>query len=192
MVAQAGGEDAAEKAIGQSLRTFRREYWYEIKDMLITQKYQQSLMGKLSISKKDVEVFYNAYRDSIPPFPTTVKLRHLLLRVVPSKEQEKKTVLFLEDLRKRILEKRNTFDELAAEYSQDPGSKNTGGSLGFVRRGTLVTPFESVAFTLSPGEISLPVKTEFGYHIIETQEIRGDRIKAVSYTHLTLPTICSV
>ena len=187
MVAQAGGEDAAEKAIGQSLRTFRREYWYEIKDMLITQKYQQGLMGKLSISKKDVEVFYREYRDSIPDFPTTVKLRHLLLKVVPSKEQENKTVLFLEDLRKRILEKRNTFDELAAEYSQDPGSKNTGGSLGFVRRGTLVTPFESVAFTLSPGEISLPVKTEFGYHIIETQEIRGDRIK-VRHILMSPPT----
>ena len=187
MVTQAGGEDAAEKAIGQSLRTFKREYWYEIKDMLITQKYQQGLMGKLSVSKKDVEVFYREYRDSIPDFPTTVKLRHLLLKVVPSKEQEKKTVLFLEDLRKRILEKRNTFDELAAEYSQDPGSKNTGGSLGFVRRGTLVTPFESVAFTLSPGEISLPVKTEFGYHIIETQEIRGDRIK-VRHILMSPPT----
>ena len=95
--------------------------------------------------------------------------------------------MFLEDLRKRILEKRNTFDELAAEYSQDPGSKNTGGSLGFVRRGTLVTPFESVAFTLSPGEISLPVKTEFGYHIIETQEIRGDRIK-VRHILMSPPT----
>jgi len=187
IVAQAGGEDAAEKAIGQPLRTFKREYWYEIKDMLITQKYQQGLMGKLSVSKKDVEVFYNTYRDSIPPFPTTVKLRHLLLKVVPSKEQEKKTTSFLGGLRKRILDKRNTFEDLAAQYSQDPGSKNTGGSLGFVRRGTLVTPFEAVAFTLSPGEISMPIKTEFGYHIIETQEIRGDRIK-VRHILMSPPT----
>ena len=187
IVAQAGGEEAAEKAIGQPLRTFKREYWYEIKDMLITQKYQQDLMGKLSVSKKDVEVFYKAFRDSLPLFPTTVKLRHLLLKVVPSKEQEIKTISFLEDLRKRILEKKNTFEALAAQYSQDPGSKNTGGSLGFVRRGTLVTPFEAVAFTLSPGEISKPVKTEFGYHIIETQEIRGDRIK-VRHILMSPPT----
>jgi len=177
IVAQAGSEGAAEKAIGQPLRTFRIEYWYEIKDMLITQKYQQTLIGNVSVSKKDVKLFYKTYKDSIPEFPTTIKLRHLLLRIVPSKKQEDKTVAFLEDLRKRILDKKNTFEELATQYSQDPGSKISGGSLGFVRRGTLVTPFEAAAFTLGPGEISRPVKTEFGYHIIETQEIRGDRIK---------------
>ena len=165
IVAQAGSEEAAEKAIGQSLRTFRREYWYEIKDMLITQKYQQTLIGNVSISKRDVKLFYKTYKDSIPDFPTTIKLRHLLLKVVPSKKQEDKTVAFLEDLRKRILDKKNTFEELATQYSQDPGSKTAGGSLGFVRRGSLVTPFEAVAFTLGPGEISRPVKTEFGYQI---------------------------
>jgi peptidyl-prolyl cis-trans isomerase SurA len=100
-----------------------------------------------------------------------------LLKVVPSKKQEDKTVAFLEGLRKRILDKNNTFEELAIQYSQDPGAKTSGGSLGFVRRGTLVTPFEAVAFTLEPGELSKPVKTEFGYHIIETEEVRGDRIK---------------
>ena len=177
IVAQAGSEEAAEKALGQPLRTFRREYWYEIKDMLITQKYQQTLIGNVSISKKDVKLFYKTYKDSIPDFPTTIKLRHLLLKVVPSKKQEDKTVAFLEDLRKRILDKKNTFEDLAKQYSQDPGSKTSGGSLGFVRRGSLVTPFEAVAFTLGPGEISKPVKTEFGYHIIETQEVRGDRIR---------------
>jgi len=159
------------------LRTFRREYWYEIKDMLITQKYQQTLIGNVSVSKKDVKLFYKTYKDSIPDFPTTIKLRHLLLKVVPSKKQKDKTVAFLEDLRKRILDKKNTFEDLAKQYSQDPGSKTSGGSLGFVRRGSLVTPFEAVAFTLGPGEISKPVKTEFGYHIIETQEVRGDRIR---------------
>jgi len=177
IVSQAGSEEAAEKALGQPLRTFRREYWYEIKDMLITQKYQQTLIGNVSVSKKDVKLFYKTYKDSIPDFPTTIKLRHLLLKVVPSKKQKDKTVAFLEDLRKRILDKKNTFEDLAKQYSQDPGSKTSGGSLGFVRRGSLVTPFEAVAFTLGPGEISKPVKTEFGYHIIETQEVRGDRIR---------------
>ena len=142
IVAQAGGEEAAEKAIGQPLRAFKREYWYEIKDMLITQKYQQDLMGKLSVSKKDVEVFYKAFRDSLPLFPTTVKLRHLLLKVVPSKEQEIKTISFLEDLRKRILEKKNTFEVLAAQYSQDPGSKNTGGSLASFEGGLWLPPLK--------------------------------------------------
>tara|TARA_B100000959_G_scaffold83694_1_gene89135 strand:+ start:560 stop:1861 length:1302 start_codon:yes stop_codon:yes gene_type:complete len=177
IVAQAGSEEAAEKALGQPLRVFRREYWYDIKDMMVAQKYQQELIGKISINKHGVVGFFNSYRDSIPPFPTTVKLRHLLVKIEPGVEQIDKTVTLLKSLREKILKGETTFESVAAQYSQDPGSKNSGGGLGFVRRGNLVTEFESVAFTLKPGEISLPVKTEFGYHIIETEAILGEKIK---------------
>jgi peptidyl-prolyl cis-trans isomerase SurA len=177
IVAQAGSEEAAEKALGQPLRVFRREYWYDIKDMMVAQKYQQELIGKVSINKHGVVGFFNSYRDSIPPFPTTVKLRHLLVKIEPGVEQIDKTVILLKSLREKILKGETTFESVAAQYSQDPGSKNSGGGLGFVRRGNLVTEFESVAFTLKPGEISLPVKTEFGYHIIETEAILGEKIK---------------
>ena len=71
------------------------------------------------------------------------------------------------DIRGKILSGEKTFEEMALKYSQDPSAKQGAGSLGFVKRGNLVTAFESVAFNLSPGEISEPVKTEFGYHIIE-------------------------
>ena len=140
IVSQAGGEEAAEKALGQPLRVFKREYWYEIKDLLTTQKYQQTLMQKVSVSRNDVLGFFEAYKDSIPPFPPTVKLKQLLIKVVPDSSQEQKTIAFLNDLRGRLINKTSTFESLAADYSQDPGSKNSGGSLGFVRRGSLVTP----------------------------------------------------
>ena len=58
IVAQAGGEEAAEKALGQPLRVFRREYWYDIKDMMVAQKYQQELIGKISINKGGVVIFF--------------------------------------------------------------------------------------------------------------------------------------
>ena len=187
IVAQAGSEEAAEKALGQPLRTFRREYWYDVRDMLVTQKYQQTLIGRVSVNKAAVEKFFKTFKDSIPPLPTTVKLRHLLIKIEPSDDQIKKTTVFLESLRLKLLNKEISFADAAQSYSQDPGSKNTGGSLGFVRRGTLVTEFEAVAFNLKPGEISSPVKTEFGYHIIETEEIRGERIK-VRHVLMTPPT----
>ena len=178
IVQQAGGEDAAETALGQPLRVFKREYWYDVRDMLITQKYQQTLMSKVSVNRSDVERFYNTYKDSIPDFPTTAKIRHLLIKIEPNDEQVLKTTNLLRSIKKKILKGEKTFEEMALQYSQDPSAKNAGGSLGFMKRGTLVTEFESVAFNLKPGEISDPVKTQFGYHIIETQEIRGDKINA--------------
>ena len=176
IVQQAGGEEAAEAALGQPLRVFKREYWYDVRDMLVTQKYQQSLISKINVNRSDVELFFNNYKDSIPTFPTTAKIRHLLVNIEPNEEQTLKTTNLLKSIKKKILSGENTFEEMALQHSQDPSVKNAGGSLGFVKRGTLVTEFESVAFNLKPGEISDPVKTQFGFHIIETQEIRGDKI----------------
>ena len=187
IVQQAGGESAAETALGQPLRVFKREYWYDVRDMLITQKYQQTLMSKVSVSRSDVERFYNTYKDSIPNFPTTAKIRHLLIKIEPNDKQVLKTTDLLRSIKKKILTGEKTFEEMALKYSQDPSAKNSGGSLGFMKRGTLVTEFEAVAFNLKPGEISDPVKTQFGYHIIETQEIRGDKINA-RHILLTPPT----
>lgn len=186
IVQQAGGEEAAEKALGQPLRVFKREYWYDVRDMLVTQKYQQTIMSKVGVNRSDVEFFYDTYKDSIPFFPTTAKIRHLLINIEPSDKQILKTTNLLRSIKNKILSKESSFEEMALKYSQDPSAKNAGGSLGFVKRGTLVTEFETVAFNLKPGEISDPVKTQFGYHIIETEEIRGDKIN-VRHILLTPP-----
>ena len=74
IVQQAGSEDAAEKALGQPLRVFKREYWYDVRDMLVTQKYQQSLISKINVNRSDVELFFTNYKDSIPPFQQPQKL----------------------------------------------------------------------------------------------------------------------
>ena len=187
MITQAGGEKEAEVALGQPLRVFKREYWYDIKDMLVTQKYQQQLINKINITKPEVEDFFNEFRDSIPSFPNMVKARHILLKIEPSDEQKKKTVDFLNNLKQKIINNDISFEKAASDFTQDPGSKNTGGSLGFVKRGVLVRDFEAVAFNLKPGEISDPVLTQFGYHIIKTEEIRGDKIK-VRHVLMTPPT----
>ena len=122
-----GSEEAAEKALGQPLRSFKREYWFDIKDMLITQKHQQALLSTVSINKSSVLRFYQNYKDSIPAFPTTAKIRHLLIKVTPSEEQINKTQEFLRKLRQNILDKEISFEEAARTYSQDPGSKTNGG-----------------------------------------------------------------
>ena len=187
MISQAGGEEQAEKALGQPLRVFKREYWYDVKDMLITQKYQQQLINKVRVNNNEVRFFFESNKDNIDNFPNLIKLRHILFKIEPGEKQIDKTLSFLKNLKKDIEENKISFKEAASTYSQDPGSKNNGGSLGLVKRGDLVRDFEAVAFNLKIGDVSEPVETDFGFHIIQTDEIRGDKIK-VKHILMSPPT----
>ncbi len=175
MVAQAGSEEAAEEMLGQSLRSLRKEYRQDMEERLITERYQQQLLNNISISRQEVQEFYNTYKDSIPVFPTRVHLRHILKTIEPGKTSQDQAIQDLVSIKERILAG-EPFEELAKLYSQDPGSASRGGDLGFVRRGTLVSEFEAVAFTLEEGSLSDPVKTLFGYHLIQTLEKQGEKI----------------
>jgi len=177
ILAQAGSEENAEQMLGEPLRDFKREYWYDIRDRLFADKFQQLKLQGISVNRTEVEDFYKTYKDSLPFIPTEVKLRHLLLNLEAGEESIAKTVTFLDSLRDAVYAGTD-FADLASKYSEDPGSKSRGGDLGFTRRGTLVTEFEEAAFTLDIGEISHPVKTAFGYHIIQPLEKQGDKVRA--------------
>ena len=93
--ATAGAEKEAEKMLGQSIKSFRAEFWYDMKDKIISEKYQQKLLSKIKISKKEVLSFFNIYSDSLPLFPTEVKLRHLLIKPTPSDSIKKETIKYM-------------------------------------------------------------------------------------------------
>ena len=176
LINQAGNKERAEEILGQSIKSFRREFWYDMKDRMISERYQQQLLGSVAITRPDVKEFYNTYRDSLPYLPMKVKILHLLVSVKPGDLAKNETKDFLINLKKDI-ENGGSFSGLAKTHSLDPGSKNNGGELGWVSRGALVKNFETAAFTLEIGKISDPVETEFGYHIIETLEKQGDKIR---------------
>ncbi len=176
ILSQAGSEEKAEEMLGESLRDFKREYWFDIRDRLYTDRFQQMKLQGITVNRIEVERFFNTYKDSLPFFPPKIKLRHLLLPLKSGEESIKTTTALLDSLRDAVYAGAD-FSELAKIYSQDPGSKNRGGDLGFTRRGTLVSEFEKIAFTLNLGEISKPVKTAFGYHIIQPLEKQGDKVR---------------
>ena len=176
ILSQAGSEENAEQMLGESLRDFKREYWFDIRERLYSDKFQQLKLQGVTVNRIDVENFYSTYKDSLPFLPTKIKLRHLLLNLKPGEKSITNTIVLLDSLRNEI-SKGADFSELAQVYSQDPGSKNRGGDLGFTRRGTLVSEFEEIAFTLGINEISDPVKTAFGYHIIQPLEKQGDKVR---------------
>lgn len=176
ILSQAGSEENAEKMLGEPLRDFKREYWYDIRDRLYADKFQQLKLQGVSVNRTDVESFFSTYKDSLPFFPPKIKLRHILLPLKPGEKSVNTTIALLDSLRDEVYAGAD-FSELAKSYSQDPGSKNRGGDLGLTRRGSLVSEFEEVAFTLDIGEISKPVKTAFGYHIIQPLEKQGDKVR---------------
>ena len=176
LVAQAGSEKRAVEILGQSLSDFRREFWYDMRDRLISEKYQQQLLNSINVTRGDVVDFYKTYRDSLPPIPTRVKVRHLLIPISPSESSKNKSVSLLDSIKEQVLGGAD-FGLLASEHSQDPGSKNSGGSLGWVTRGSLVKSFETAAFTADIGEVVGPVETSFGFHLLETMAKQGEKIK---------------
>ena len=177
LIIQTGSKEEAERALGQSIKDFRREFWYEMQDRLITERYQQSLLNNIKVTREDIKDFLLVYQDSLPVEPTKFQIRHLLRKIKPSKQAIIKTKTTLNKIKKDINLGNISFSEAANNYSEDPGSKNMGGSLGWVKRGSLVKNFETIAFTLKINQISEPIETQFGLHLIETLEKKGDKIK---------------
>ena len=175
LISQAGGEKKAEEALGQSIKSFRREFWYEMRDRLLSEKYQQQLINNIKVTRLDVLGFYETYKDSLPIIPLKAKIRHCLIKVKPSETAKKSSFLFLKDLKTKI-EQGELFSDLAEKHSEDPGSKNNGGELGWVKRGSLVKSFETAAFTSPVNYVTDPVESEFGFHLIETLKKKGDKI----------------
>ena len=176
LVAQAGGESQAEEALGQPIKDFRREFWYDMKDRMISERYQQQLLSAVVVTRSEVKEFYKTYKDSLPVLPMMAKVRHLQVPIKPGAAAKEKTKSFLSELRSQIIDGSSSFSDIAKAHSLDP-SKNNGGELGWVKRGSLVKSFETAAFTIELGEISDPIETEFGYHILETLEKQGDKIR---------------
>lgn len=106
-------------------------------------------------------------------------LRHILLTVPAgaSEQEEQQTRAQLEQMRQQIVSGEANFEDLAKEYSQDPGAAQNGGDLGQVSRGDLAPEFEQAAFSLQQGEISEPVKTDYGWHLIQAVEVGAEQVQ---------------
>ena len=168
---QYGTEEYARMLRQQSMteKDIRDRRRRDIRNYLLKQGVIESLGRNITVSYKDVADFYEAYRDSLPEKPEQVHISHIMLRVKPGEEKKA-------EVRQRlmaILERAKAgedFAELAKQYSEDIGSAQNGGDLGFFEKNTMVPVFEKAAFSLEPGEISDIIETQFGYHIIKVEE----------------------
>ena len=177
IIAQTGSKELAEEALGKKISDFKRSYRDDMKGKLLAEKYTSSLTTSISVSRGDVIDFFSVYKDSIPSFPTLYKTHHILLEIKPSKESEEKSFKKALDIKNKIINGLS-FDDAAKLYSSDPGSKDQGGNLGYVPRGTFVKEFDKVVFTVDKNILTDPVKTQYGHHLIEVLERTGEKVLA--------------
>ena len=103
IVSQSGGEKKAEEMLGQSLKSFKREFWFDMQDRMISERYQQQLLSRIAVSREGVFGFYSEFQDSLPIVPSVVLLRHLLIKPSPSVESKKNAYSFLDSLRSLVV-----------------------------------------------------------------------------------------
>ena len=175
IISQTGSKEQAEIALGKKISDFKRSYRDDMKGKLLAEKYTSSLTASISVSRGDVLDFFNTYKDSIPSFPTLYKTHHILLEIRPSEESSNKSFLKALSIRDEILNGLS-FSDAAKKYSADPGSKDQGGNLGYVPRGTFVKEFDKVVFTVEKNVLTEPIKTQYGYHLIEVLERTGEKV----------------
>ena len=175
-VQQYGSIANIEKIYGMSIDRIKRELKDDVKKSLMTQRLQEKNFGKVEASKREVEEFFNQYRDSIGTIPEKVTIYHIFQNPKASdklKKSFKEKALALLD----SLKEGKDFAELAKKYSDDPGSASQGGDLGFVKKGVFYPEFEEAAFKLNVGQISDVIESPVGFHIIQLLEKRGESIK---------------
>lgn len=154
--AQYGGEEVFKQALTQSGYTLEQVK----KDMELTVKLNKLLEPRIKISEDEKKKYFEENKATFGQ-PKQVKASHILVET----EDKAKEI-------KEKLAKGEDFAKLAKEKSTDPGSKENGGDLGFFGSGQMVKEFEDAAFALKVGEISAPVKTQYGYHIIKVTETK--------------------
>ncbi|PID56398.1 MAG: parvulin peptidyl-prolyl isomerase [Ignavibacteriae bacterium] len=174
---QYGSKERLEKAYGMSTEKIRREMRDDTRKNLMAEMLKNQKFGQIDVTRREVKEFFEEYEDSLGMIAEKYKLAHVFVNPKAGKKLKKKAKDFAKSLLDSI-KKGADFAELAKKNSDDPGSKNSGGDLGFVKRGVFYPEFESAAFKLDEGELSDIVESPVGFHIIQLVKRKGETINA--------------
>ncbi|MEN8249034.1 MAG: peptidylprolyl isomerase [Bacteroidota bacterium] len=178
-LSQTGGDvEALEEYYGKSLEQIQAEMRDDMKNQMVATKMRSVITEEVTITPSEIKKFFkNIPRDSLPYFSEEVEVAQIVKIARISKEQRLKVETKLNEIKDDI-ENGADFGTMAELYSMDPGSARTGGELpGWYKRGQLAPEYEATIFKLKVGEISEPVETDFGIHIIQLLERRGNEFR---------------
>ena len=174
-----GSREKVEEYRNQSIAEMRQELRDEFRDRQLIEKMKEKLVEGINVSPADVRNFFKDLpEDSIPYVPTEVEVQIVAMTPRVSPEEVNRVKDELRNYTDRVTRGETSFATLARLYSEDPGTARQGGELDYTGRGLLDPAFANVAFNLTdPNKISKIVETEYGYHIIQLIDKRGDKVK---------------
>lgn len=177
-ISQIGSKEKMEEYFRKTSSEIREEMMTTVRNQMIIQQMQQKLTEHIKPTPAEIRRYYNSLpEDSIPMMPAAVEVQILSFEPPVPVEETERIKSRLREFTERINSGKADFAMLARLYSEDTESAKRGGELGFVGRGQLVSEFADVAFNLNdPKKVSRIVQTEYGYHIIQLIEKKGERI----------------
>lgn len=171
-----GDEDFFKEYYGATVPEMKEKFRDDQKQQILMERMQQSLIAKVDITPKEVLEFYESIPlDSLPYLNSEVEISELIIEPKVNDVERQKALDKITEIRNKIVDQGEVFEDLAKIYSMD-GSAANGGDLGFAKRGSYVADFEAAAYSLVKDELSEVVESEFGFHIIKLVERRGNRI----------------
>lgn len=161
---------------GQTVPEVKEQFREDLKSQVLMERMRSQIMKDVTVTPSEVKTFFNNIpKDSLPYFNAEVEVSEIVYQPKINAEERQKSISRLEDIRKRITEGGESFEGLAQKFSDD-GSARGGGDLGWAKRGKYVSEFEAAAYNLEQDEISTVVETQFGFHLIQLLERRGNSI----------------
>jgi peptidyl-prolyl cis-trans isomerase SurA len=162
---------------GKTVNEVKNDMRDDLRNQLLSERMQGSVIRNIKITPAEVKSFFEKIpRDSLPYFQSEVEISEIIFKPKVNDTEKKKAIQKLEELKNRY-QKGEDFAVLAKNHSDDPGSARLGGELGWQKRGAFVQQFEEAAYRLDIGELSEIVESDFGFHLIQMLERRGNSFK---------------
>ena len=173
---QFGSQEALEEVAGKTIYQIKDDARESVKEQKLAQAMQRKIVENVRITPLEVKAYFdNIPKDSLPFYESELEIGQIIIYPKASRDIEQYIASEMNNYKKQIEAKVVTFDQMAKRVSEDPGSKDRGGQYQVNRNEKTWDPvFLSTAFRLKEGEISSPVKSKFGYHIIQMVQRNGD------------------
>jgi peptidyl-prolyl cis-trans isomerase SurA len=184
-----GTKEVLEDIAGKSVFQLKEDFRIAFRERKLADQMRSKIVENVKITPTEVRTYFNKVsKDSLPFYESELELNEIVIHPKASKDMEEYEFKFLVDLKRQVESGTRKFDQLAKLYSQDPGSKDNGGQYNVNRTEKTFDPtFINVAFRLKEGQVSNPVKTKFGLHLIQMVSRAGD--EAVVRHILRIPQV---